>query len=201
MADDQQKTSDLGEDQGVGGNTLGDTGDVGLSVTLSDIASGPSGSLDSVGGVGKSPQGDIPTGQPVNPGSLAPFSPGPSGREREVPDLKALEQKVELEELGKEMEIEKELEQMGVEKRPTEFTVPRDVTKAGVEVVPGPELPVLPAQPILTVPLTDEKISYGIKQRMATSIRWLAEWCVKQFKKARIKIKFVHGQLVRVLAP
>ncbi|MBM4402038.1 MAG: type IV secretory system conjugative DNA transfer family protein [Candidatus Cloacimonetes bacterium] len=51
------------------------------------------------------------------------------------------------------------------------------------EVVPSPQ-PILPVPPSLgpELPLTSEEIKVGLKQKITSSFRWLAEWCLRQIK-------------------
>ncbi|MBI3385172.1 hypothetical protein HY030_03205 [Candidatus Gottesmanbacteria bacterium] len=95
-------------------------------------------------------------------------------------------------------ELEKEAE---VKEIKGEIELPEMVKKEGVEVV-GEEVPI-PTQPTLTLPLDDQKIYKVIKnfrrlhQNVKDSITWLSWWCFRQLQLVGIKLKEVHGKIIR----
>lgn len=49
-----------------------------------------------------------------------------------------------------------------------------------------------------TLPLTDDQIALGLQAQILSSLRWLAEWCLRQLKKAHLHLKKVHGHFLKV---
>ena len=43
--------------------------------------------------------------------------------------------------------------------------------------------PAVPQKPKIVLPMTEEEINIGLKQKVVNSIRWMAEWCLRIFKK------------------
>ena len=88
---------------------------------------------------------------------------------------------------GQEVEISKEVASAGVKVHPTTVTIPQPVQQLGVK----PAGTHVSAQQTTTValPLTDDQIATGLKQSITSSIRWLAEFCVR-------RIKQLHGKLI-----
>lgn len=76
-------------------------------------------------------------------------------------------------------------------------TIPADVAAAGVEVSPSAQ-DVL--QPVLELPLPDEKIPVALKKPVSSGIRWIAEICVYMLRKAHLQLKTIHGKVMRVAA-
>lgn len=46
-----------------------------------------------------------------------------------------------------------------------------------------------PQNPKITLPLTDDQIMKGLHHKIWESIRWLAEWCVRQMQLAHQNVK------------
>lgn len=99
-----------------------------------------------------------------------------------------------LEEIGQEISVAPELEKIGVLKTSETIVLPPDVRKMGVTAVGV-------GQPVVTttvrVPLTDDQIIKGLHAQIISSIRWLAEWCIRQLKKGHIHLKTIKGKIVR----
>ncbi|MBI4999276.1 hypothetical protein HZB97_00710 [Candidatus Gottesmanbacteria bacterium] len=121
------------------------------------------------------------------------FGAGIGTKEKE---FLAQQEEAALEEVRKELEIAPEVEKAGVEVQKEEIELPPPLPKMGVAQT-GAELPV--SAPAISLPLTDDKIVGGLAASIWASLRWLAEWCLKQLKKAHVKLKKVHGQIVRVI--
>lgn len=85
-----------------------------------------------------------------------------------------------LKEYGKDVELPKEVAQVGVRVVPTTVTLPAHIAAAGV-VPAGQAIPIASGATV-TLPLTNDQISAGLTQNVSSSIRWLAEWCVKRIK-------------------
>lgn len=101
-----------------------------------------------------------------------------------------------LREVGQDIELPKEVGASGVRVTPTTVTIPQSVSQQGVKPV-GPVAPASAAVPV-SLPLSDDQIAQGLKQGVANSWRWVAEWCVRRLKQAHTAIKSIHGKLVRV---
>lgn len=101
-----------------------------------------------------------------------------------------------LEEVRKELELAPEVKEAGVEVKKEEIELPPPLPKMGVSQT-GAELPV--SAPAISLPLTDDKITTGLGASIWASLCWLANWCIRQLKKAHVKLKKVHGQIVRVI--
>lgn len=50
----------------------------------------------------------------------------------------------------------------------------------------------------LTLPLTDDQIALGLHAQILSSLRWLAEWCLRQLKKAHMHLKKAGGHFIRI---
>lgn len=74
-------------------------------------------------------------------------------------------------------------------------TIPADVAAAGVEVsVSAHDV----LQPVLELPLPDEKIPLALEKPVSSGLRWVAEICLYMLKKAHLKLKTIHGKVMRV---
>ncbi len=72
--------------------------------------------------------------------------------------------------------------------------------KAGQEDLAGPIVddytgqvllkPSLPQDVTVTLPLTEDQVEKGLHHQIWDSIRWLAEWCVRQIKMLHGKVKY-----------
>lgn len=97
---------------------------------------------------------------------------------------------------GVEVELPKEVASAGVKVRPTTVAIPQAVQQLGVKPT-GANVPVPPA-PAVALPLTDDQIAVGLHQSIASSFRWLAEWCLRRLKQLHMGIKYIHGKVMRV---
>ena len=50
--------------------------------------------------------------------------------------------------------------------------------------------PAAPQNPTVTLPLTDDQVQLGLHQQVWASIRWLAEWCVRQIKMLGGRVRY-----------
>lgn len=98
------------------------------------------------------------------------------------------------EETISDMEIAPELEQIGVEAKNETINLPPDIKKMGVEAI-GISQPVMTQTVVL--PISDDKIVKGLHMQVLSSLYWLALWCVRQLKKARINLRKISGNVVR----
>ena len=87
-------------------------------------------------------------------------------------------------------------EAAGVEKLSETIELPPDIAGMGVQTV-GPSQPVTTTQ-TTSLPLTDDQIVQGLHVKIALSLRWLAQWCIRQLKVVHIHLKKAHGKIVRV---
>lgn len=105
-------------------------------------------------------------------------------------ELGGLEDKI-LEEVrqGIEVEMGKEVQEAGLKEIKETIELPDKLIKeTGAEVV-GESVPVS-TKPTLTLPLDEEQSKTVIKQNhdVVSSILWLAHWCVRQIKIAKLKL-------------
>ncbi len=127
---------------------------------------------------------DTVAGNPPDPATLRGSRPTSVSSHKEVEPVKAGDELEPLEEVASEVEVSPELQAIGVEKYSERVDLPPDVVKMGV-TASGPGQPVQPAQ-VVVLPLTDEEINQGLHASILSSLRWLAEWCVRQLKKSRL---------------
>ena len=128
--------------------------------------------------------------QTQTPSPQAQSGPGLGEKEKEVVGSKEV-----IREVGKEIEPPKEVEEAGVKLKKEEIKLPPSVEKLGVK----PSAPVAPPpSPAVTLPLTDDQVMKGLASPIISSLRWLAEFCLRQLKKAHLTLKKVHGKIVRV---
>lgn len=83
--------------------------------------------------------------------------------------------------LGKEMDLPKEVVAAGVKASPTTIPIPPPVKNLGVKAA-GTNIPAS-STPSTKLPLSDVQIAEGLHTDIASSIRWLAEWCRYKLKK------------------
>ena len=81
---------------------------------------------------------------------------------------------------GQEVELPKEVSSVGVRVQPTTVAIPQPVAQMGVKPL-GQNVPAQPA-PAVALPLTDDQIAVGLKASITSSIRWLAEFCMRRLK-------------------
>lgn len=98
--------------------------------------------------------------------------------------------------LGKEEELAPEVSAVGVRAVRDEIEIPPDIVKMGV----APPLGQMPVTTVVGIklPITDEKIEQGLHQSVLSSLRWLAEWCIYQLKRAHLTILKIQGKVRRV---
>ena len=108
----------------------------------------------------------------------------PQGKEGEVVRVGVAE--FPLQEVGNEINLPKEVVSSGVQMHPTQATLPPSVVSQGVEVINQTRPEITTPGNSAVLPLTDEQIAKGLHASVTSSIRWLAEWCVR-------KLKMVHG--------
>lgn len=97
---------------------------------------------------------------------------------------------------GQEIEVPKEVASAGVTVHPTTIAIPQPVQQLGVKPT-GANIPAQAAAAV-ALPLTDDQIATGLHQSIASSIRWLAEWCLRRLKQLHMGIKYIHGKVMRV---
>lgn len=97
----------------------------------------------------------------------------------------------------KEMDVPKEVEKH-VSVTNESIELPPDLKKMGVSTPASTSAvsQVVPSKPI-NLPLSDDQIGTGLQSQLMTSLRWLAEWCLKQLKVAHLHLKKMGGHFVR----
>lgn len=78
-------------------------------------------------------------------------------------------------ELGPELEKFVEQTEKQSDKQPPETVIAAQTMPSNV--------PKTVKQPVVVLPMTQKTLKLGQRKGMNTSIRWLAEWCVRQIKK------------------
>ena len=87
---------------------------------------------------------------------------------------------------GKEVIIPKEVAAAGVKVRPTTIPIPPAVANMGVKPA-GMNVPVQTTSTVI-LPLSDSQIASGLHQSITSSLRWLAEWCIRRLKQV-VRVK------------
>lgn len=101
-----------------------------------------------------------------------------------------------IQEVGQEQELHQEVKQAGVVVRQEDIEIPEEAVSLGLKPT-GVSTPV-PATPSLKLPITDNKIEEGLHLNLLHSLRWLAQWCLFQLKRAHLVLKVIHGRIIRV---
>lgn len=123
------------------------------------------------------------------------ISPGIS-REHETPRVAAIEA---VSEISQEVELPEEVEKAGVEVIKDTIELPPDIKKLGVTPMGSSvSVPAAVALPQVVLPISDQTVIAGLHAQILSSLRWLAVWCVRRLKKAHIKLKEIHGKIIRV---
>ncbi len=114
-------------------------------------------------------------------------------------------EEVYLEDAARTKELKEQLAELekeaGVKEIKGEIELPEIVKNEGVEVT-GEVVPI-PTEPSITLPLDDQKIYKIVKnfrrlhQNVKNSVTWLAWWCYRQLQLIGVKLKEVHGKIVR----
>lgn len=133
------------------------------------------------------------TPAPSQGSTVPPAAPSGLAKELETGGVASVE--VGLRPAAPEVELPREVSAAGVKVQPTTVTLPAPVAKLGVK--PGSDAAAPPAAPAVALPLTDDQIAVGLHQSIASSLRWLAEWCLRRLKQLHVGLKTVHGKLMR----
>lgn len=96
-------------------------------------------------------------------------------------------------ESGRDMELPKEVASHGVRIAPTQIPVPQNLAQAGVK--PAGDNVTIGSGQTVTLPLSDDQIAQGLNQDVASSWRWLAEWCVRKLKQIQLTLRLSGGKL------
>ena len=134
-----------------------------------------------------------PSGQDQNQKNSTASQPVSSGinKEREMPKTTD-EPLIEV----REHEIPKEI-QGHVVKTKEHIEIPPDLRKMGVAAPPVASSVSDVAVKSVKLPLTDDQIEEGLHTQILSSFRWLAEWCLRQLRKAHIHLKKIGAHFVR----
>lgn len=139
-------------------------------------------------------QSPAPSGADFDPVTGAPTG-GIGTKERE---LFQRQDELQLLEIRKDLELGAEAKEAGVELLThEEIELPPSVKQMGVTKI---ETEVsLPQAATTAVPLADDQIVKSAGASVWASLTWLAQWCLRQLKKAHVKLKKMHGKIVRVV--
>jgi len=108
---------------------------------------------------------------------------------------KVASQEIELTDSEPKIE-DKEVEKF-VEVQKDEPSIHPDLKKAGLQALSGDSID---PKAKMKLPLSDDKILYGLHQPVTSSIRWLAEMALFMLKHAHLTLKKIHGHVVRVMS-
>lgn len=101
------------------------------------------------------------------------------GKERETPSGTGPE--LEITDVhSPEIELRKEVAAAGVKAHPTVVAIPPAVAQLGVQAI-GSNSPAPTGQAVV-LPLSDDQITQALHADVTSSLRWLAEWCVRKLK-------------------
>lgn len=109
----------------------------------------------------------------------------------------ATQEALQLEQVRHELELAPEMKEAGMETLHDEVKLPPSLKQIGVQKIG--ELGNLSQAPAAAVPLADDKIISNTGSSVWASLTWLALWCLKQLKKAHVKLKKIHGKVIRVI--
>lgn len=93
-------------------------------------------------------------------------------------------------------ELNKEVSEAGVKVKQEEIRVDVELQNIGVNAT-GTSTP-MPTNPTIVLPIPDTEVEKGLHQKIFHSIRWLAEWCMFQLKRAHLTLKVIHGKVRRI---
>lgn len=100
--------------------------------------------------------------------------------------------------VSSEVQPQKEVLDAGMQVLHENITVPPDLRKMGVMSL-GPSAPIPSTSAVaIVLPISDPQIVAGLHMQVYSAIRWLAEWCLRQLKKAHTTLKVIHGKVTRV---
>lgn len=77
-----------------------------------------------------------------------------------------------------EPEVDKEVESY-IQKVEKEIYLNKPITDDGGQPLVSPPAP---QDPQIILPITDDQLNLGLKQKVTDSIRWLSEWCLRLIK-------------------
>lgn len=136
--------------------------------------------------------GDNPQSLPIQPPQVSGSTPT---KEKEVVAVGGIEGPT-LKEVGREAPLAPEVISAGVTGQFTSVSLPQAVQQLGVKSVG--DTGVQSGAAAVALPLTDDQIAQGLHQGIASSWRWLAEWCMRKLKQLHLVLKKVHGTFTRV---
>ena len=140
---------------------------------------------------------NTPNPEPQKQTSSGNTSVTPTGKETEAAIIPSTDK---VSEVTSEIEISPEVKMAGVKKVGKEIIeLPPDVTKLGVSAA-GSALPItgVTTTPLVSLPISDEKVLSGLSDQVTSALRWLAVWCFKKLQKAHLTLRIIHGKIVRV---
>lgn len=115
------------------------------------------------------------------------------GHDREhEPIMMNAPETIPLVEVGQETELDPEVQEYmeRVEKEKVALNQPIVMNGNPIAHPPGWQ----PPEPNITLPTTRDKVLFGMKQKVGTSVRWLAEWCYRMIKKFHGRVVYSQGQ-------
>lgn len=83
-----------------------------------------------------------------------------------------------------------------IEVKPDIVKIPEEVKQAGVTATEKTDFP---AYNNITLPISDDKIMQGLNEPISSSLRWFATFALMLLKQSHLKLKKIHGKVVRVI--
>lgn len=120
------------------------------------------------------------------PKESEPFAPSETLTPQEYSEIQEVVEHVPDEEVQTHVEVRKD-----------NIELSADLTEAGLQQVSSTQFP---SYQNIKLPISDDKIVSGMKAPIHTSLRWLALFATYLLWQAHVKLKVVHGKVVRVLA-
>jgi hypothetical protein len=80
--------------------------------------------------------------------------------------------------------------------QPVSIKLPEDLRELGVQAVDHPIQ--YPRERTIQIPLSDDQIVQGKSMPLDSSLRWLAEICIRLLRMGHIRLKIAHGKATRL---
>jgi hypothetical protein len=137
------------------------------------------------------PSISAPSTAPSQPISL----PKEAGPARSTPEYHLSGDTLPLQEAVEKQEVEPDVQPF-VQVKPQNIKIEPDLKKHGLQ--PIEKLKYKDVQNVV-LPISDEVIEKGLHQPLTSSLRWLATFALYLLNQSHLKLKVVHGKVVRVL--
>lgn len=137
--------------------------------------------------------------QPSSVGSASSSFPMKSVMSGGHKESEAFGSSISMEEIQlPETVVPDELKDVGVVVHPEVPDIPPDLAQLGVQPSGPAQTVIQSTLPQVKLPLPDEEVEKGLHEQLTSSLRWLAQWCIRQLHLAHVTLKVVHGKVMRV---